>query len=180
MQDIADITLGWLDTMTAAQQAIVDAGGYTWSLIPGQDNADASPLMVGPDAGSCNAALRDACRRDAPWQSVPLLAGLHPGNATSPLPYLTQDLAAFLLMRGPWAWVGWGEWGMSWPAGTAWNAPNGTSVLRPVELDTDYGVPVDAQCYETEPGVTGIYVRRFTKAVATLDCGRWQATIATG
>ena len=37
-QDIADITTGWLKGMTRAQQAIVNAGGYTWSLIPGQSN----------------------------------------------------------------------------------------------------------------------------------------------
>ncbi len=36
--DIADITKGWLLSMTAAQEAIVAAGAYTWSLIPGQDN----------------------------------------------------------------------------------------------------------------------------------------------
>ena len=104
--DIADITRGWLQTMTEAQAGIVAAGGYTWSLIPGQDNANASPVMVGPDAASCTSALRSACKPGAKWQSVPLLAGIHPGSDAAPLPYLTQDLAAFLLMRGPWAWIG--------------------------------------------------------------------------
>ena len=36
--DIAALTRGWLTAMTRAQAAIVGAGAYTWSLIPGQDN----------------------------------------------------------------------------------------------------------------------------------------------
>lgn len=38
-EDVADITRGWLLTMTAAQQMIVAAGAYTWSLVPGQVSA---------------------------------------------------------------------------------------------------------------------------------------------
>ncbi len=45
-EDVADITRGWLAGMTAAQAAILAAGGYTWSLIPGQSNANAEPLIV--------------------------------------------------------------------------------------------------------------------------------------
>lgn len=172
--DIADLTRGWLQTMTEAQAAILAAGGYTWSLIPGQDNANAQPLIVGDDAASCAATLRDACRADAPWQSAPLLFGLHAGNATDPLPFLEQDVAAFLLMRGPWAWAGYGVWGMSWPAGTSFLSPNGTSVDLPPQLTADYGVPVDPVCTETTPGV---FTRRWTKAVATLDCTTWTGRV---
>jgi hypothetical protein len=32
--------------MGAVQKAIVDAGGYTWSLVPGQENANASPILM--------------------------------------------------------------------------------------------------------------------------------------
>ena len=48
-QDIADITVGWLETMTAAQNYIVQQGGYTWSLIPGQSNANAMPQLLSKD-----------------------------------------------------------------------------------------------------------------------------------
>ena len=44
--DIKDLTLGWEQTMGAVQKAIVDAGGYTWSLVPGQENANASPILM--------------------------------------------------------------------------------------------------------------------------------------
>ena len=57
--------------------------------------------------------------------------------------YLEADIAAFLLMRGPWAWVGAGVWGMSWPVGITFNS-SGNAVPRPPAMDLDYGVPVDA------------------------------------
>jgi hypothetical protein len=172
--DVTDITRGWLQTMTEAQAAILAAGGYTWSLIPGQANANAEPVIVGDDAKSCAATLRDACRADAPWQTVPLLFGLHAGNASDPLPFLEQDVAAFLLMRGPWAWAGYGVWGMSWPVGSSFLSPNGTAVALPPQLSADYGVPVDAVCAESAPGV---FTRKWTKAVATLDCNKWAGTV---
>jgi hypothetical protein len=165
--DIADITTGWLATLTAAQEAVVAAGGYTWSLIPGQDNANAEPRVVPQAAGECAAALAAACAPGAPWQSVPLLAGVHVGsNSSDPLPLLTQDVAAFLLMRGPWAWLGWGAWGVVWDP----------SVPRPAEFDVDYGAPVDAQCRETAPG-SRVYTRLYTRANVSLDCGTFTANI---
>ena len=105
-EDVRDITLGWLDTMTRAQAAVLAAGGYTWSLIPGQDNANAEPLTLSPGAAACAAAIRPACSpATSRWQQAPLLLGLTPGNATVHLPFLQQELAAFLLMRGPHAYM---------------------------------------------------------------------------
>lgn len=176
-EDIADITRGWLATMTAAQQALLDAGGYTWSLIPGQDNANAAPLMVGPDASSCNAALREACRADSPWLTAPLLAGVHMGSGGSAeLPSVDADVAAFLLSRGPWAWIGAGVWGMSWPSGLTWNSSN-TPVARPPQLDADYGAPLDAFCSESSPEY---YERRYEHAHIALNCSSFEAQIVFG
>jgi hypothetical protein len=72
--------------------------------------------------------------------------------------YLEADIAAFLLMRGPWAWVGAGVWGMSWPVGITFDS-NGTAVPRPPAMDTDYGVPVDAT-YVRAGGALGAQVCR--------------------
>jgi hypothetical protein len=44
--DIEEITLAWNVTMGAVQRKILAEKGYTWSLIPGQANANASPHML--------------------------------------------------------------------------------------------------------------------------------------
>ena len=45
-EDIRDITLAWNDTMGKVQEAILKYGGYTWSLMANQGNANASPMMI--------------------------------------------------------------------------------------------------------------------------------------
>lgn len=59
-----------------------------------------------------------------------------------------QHLAAFLAMRGPHAWFGYGWVGCS------------QTYTRPKQLDTDFGVPVGL-CRETSHGV---FERNWTKA----------------
>lgn len=61
------------------QKAILAAGGYTWSLIPGQSNANAMPMLAGPDAKSCQASMLEACSDSSPWKDAPLLYGFHTG-----------------------------------------------------------------------------------------------------
>ena len=305
--DVADITWGWLKTMTLAQQAILDHNGYTWSLIPGddrfplslsllafeafecrslffsffffclfvisshslvlcscfvslffvipgQDNANALPLSVTP--ANCASLIRPACNDRNPWDSGPLMFGITPGTDASSacfpsvvflfcsigcyvlslalallflsflpllfaapllctiadaravvcaracvcvcaracvcarvcvrailsclhtgdipkLPQLEQDVAAFLLMRGKYAFLGWGVWGMSWPADASFPTHDGGVRNRPELMDTDYGSPLGA-CHEVS---TGVFVRKFTHALVSMDCGNFAANI---
>ncbi len=172
-KDVSDITQGWLQTLTQAQSNLLAAGAYTWNLIPGQDNANAMPLIVGPDAKSCKAYLDSACRAGADWQTVPLMHGAHPGNSTSPFPYMDQDMASFLLMRGPYAWTGYGEWGMTWD--TTLRLPGG--LLRPHQFDAPYGSPQPSgSTCAPVPGQSGVYTRSLTNVTVTLDCNAWEAT----
>jgi hypothetical protein len=170
--DVADLTKGWLETFTAAQAAIVAAGKYTWSLIPDQDNANAEPVLV--DQSSCRSFLSEACSPSSRWQSLPLMHGLAPGNSTNPLPTLASDIAVFLLARGDYAWTGYGEWGMSWPAGSTWQSKSGTPVARPVEMDLNYGSPSPPKstCTQVQGG---IFTRTLTNVVVTLDCATYAA-----
>jgi hypothetical protein len=177
--DIADITLGWNETMGAVQQYILDHGGYTWSLIPGQENANASPLMMTNE--SCAAELRVACAADSRWQKSATLYGFQ--NAGSELTQLQQDLAFFLLARGDYAWIGWGTWGIGWPFnpepahGTLPARPHGvplpTELLSPAEGGLDVGEPLGI-CKETSAGV---FVREYSKMSVQLDCGKFEAKI---
>lgn len=158
--DIKDITLGWLDTMTKAQAAIVKAGGYTWSLMPGQDNANAMPLTLAPGA-QCVAHLQHACTTSA-WEEAPLLMGISNANTTSPL--FNAELAGFLLMRGGSAYLGWGEWGMTWP----W------SVEVPRVFESGFwGVPSEG-CKE---GPQGVFTRVYPAGTVQLNCSSFVGVV---
>jgi hypothetical protein len=82
-----------------------------------------------------------------------------------------------LLARGPYAWLGWGVWGMTWPFnpepahGELPPSPNG--VPRPKEIDVDYGVP-HGVCKKVGKG---IFVRSWSKAEVKVDCGNFSGDI---
>ena len=80
-------------------------------------------------------------------------------------PDLLQDLAAFLLIRGPYSWLGWGWKGCS------------QEYYFPPEFNEDYGEPVDgALCKETAAD-SEIFTREFSKATVQLDCKQWKGTV---
>jgi hypothetical protein len=174
-EDIRDLTLGWNETMTAIQQALLDHQAYTWSLIPGQENANAKPILL--TQGTCQSLLQEACQPDSRWQRLPLLFGFSVTNHTI-LTQLEQDLAFFLLARGDYTLAGWGVWGMTWPFNpeprhdTLLPLPHG--VPLPKELLRDYGIPRKQTCKEIEPGV---FVRQWSLASVRLDCETFQASI---
>ena len=75
-----------------------------------------------------------------------------------------QDLANFLLIRGPFAWLGHG-----------WNGCSRDYPFPP-EFDLDYGEPLDAVCKETSLN-SGIFIREWSKAAVQMDCNTWTPTI---
>lgn len=158
---VRQLTLAWNETMGAAQQAILDAGAYTWSLIDGQENANAAPALL--DKLTCRDQLQDACAGQATaWQLFPHLFGLAvDGNE---LLQPDQDVAFFLLARGDYAWIGYGVWGMTWPP----------SMDLPSFFDADFGVPTEF-CYQDE--TSGVFHRNYTKASVALDCDLFEASI---
>lgn len=171
--DIAELTMEWNATMTAFQRYTVEHGAYTWSLIPGQENANAMPSLL--MRGKCAETLRAACSPQSSWQTQARLFGLTV-NGSRPT-QLQQDVAFFLLARGAYAWLGWGVWGMGWPFnpepahGELPPEPHG--VPRPQELDQDYGTPLEL-CREDRPG---LFTRRWSKVLVTLDCNDFNASI---
>ena len=105
------------------------------------------------------------------------------------LPFFEQDLATFLLVRGPYAWLGY-----VWSGCTDSGYPSGCDPKcqaddcrpcrfptardqdpfpRPAALDEDYGEPM-GHCTEASPGV---WKREWTKASVALDCNAFKATI---
>ena len=177
-EDIRDITLGWERAMAAVQRAILKAGAYTWSLMLGQANANAYPQMLSANASKCSIALRDACQPSSSWQTLSVLFGVTVANETL-MPQFEQDLAFFLLARGNYSWLGWGQWGMTWPVnpepahGELPPLPHG--VPRPAALEVDYGTPLGL-CTESET-TRGVFTRKWTKADVQLDCNAFKARI---
>ena len=175
-EEVRDLTLAWNATMGAVQAAILKANGYTWLLMLGQENANAMPTLL--KRQTCARQLREACTPTSSWQKHAMLFGLSIANGTQ-ITQLKQDLAFFLLARGPYAWLGWGTWGMTWPFnpepahGALPPLPHG--VPRPAELEVDYGAPIGGKvCEETAPG---IFERQWSKARVRLDCTAFEAAI---
>ena len=84
-------------------------------------------------------------------------------SSADPIIDKLQHLASFLLIRGPYAWLGWAWLGC------------GNFPYRPPELDVDYGTPLET-CHAAA-GSPGVFVREYTKASIRVDCDHWEATI---
>ena len=86
------------------------------------------------------------------------------GN-TDPInpPQLKEDLANFLLIRGPYAYLGHGWLGCS------------HFYVFPPELNLDYGEP-EGLCKETAPG-SEVFVREWSKSTVQMDCKTYTPTI---
>ncbi len=77
--------------------------------------------------------------------------------------FTAQDIANFLLSRGPHAWLGHGWLGCS----RAYEVPE--------QINWDYGEPVGL-CKETGAN-SGVFTREWTKATVQMDCNTWTPTI---
>jgi hypothetical protein len=109
--------------------------------------------------------MRKYCRSDNPNLEAAFIyewtreaMGVHAPPAAA----VMQDLARFLLVRGPYSYIGWQWVGCS------------DSYDRPPQLEHDYGVPVDAVCREAAPGV---FEREWTSGMVRMDCNNWTATL---
>ncbi len=112
---------------------------------------------------------RGHCLRRLKWVVIAVATeqALDINNNPSTLHVCPQDLAAFLLVRGPYAAFGYGWTGC---------ADATHPFTRPPALEADYGVP-NGFCEETSPG-SGVFARDWSLATVTLDCNGFNATIA--
>ena len=126
--------------------------------------------------------MREYCGAHSPFATQALMMGftyassihLHLDNLTLPSP--EQDIATFLLVRGEFAWLGYGYQGCAsvkrrFPGGT-WRE---SGYVWPELLDRDYGVPT-GECHETSPG-SEVFTREWSKASVTLSCRDFTADI---
>ena len=176
--NVADIKAGWTLTADAAKAAVLANKGFTWgasSLFVGTGaRVRQSSLPYAPQnvTTTCMADLRGHCvpRNQSSWASGAFIFELTRKTFEDPfpLPFVTQDVAMFLLTRGPFAWLGHNWMGCL--------GDEDTPFLRPGELDVDYGVPLDDYCMETAPG-SGIFQREWSKVHVEMDCNSFTATL---
>ena len=95
-KDVADITAGWAETVAAVHAAALAAKRWIFQLF----------TVVGAppsDAAGCAAYFRANCQPNATVYNSAVLFSFS-GPKSHPLPSPMEDLAAFLLIRGPFAW----------------------------------------------------------------------------
>jgi len=151
-QDIDQLMNAWSATLEATFTALIKNNAFVWQLITdtlGRNN------FTRPQ---CTQWLQQNCGPNSPLLQRPFEFGF---TMPIPLTSVEQDVAMFLLTRGPYAWIGYGWMGCGGP----W--------VRPPQVDVDYGMPT-SDCKETQ---TGIFTREYSKATVTMDCPNWKATI---
>lgn len=171
--DLTQITASWETNMAALTKITLGKGKFSWQMLwtggkaNGQGNTCPGPLVTQQD---CAANLRSLCTKTSPAQTRTMMYSFYPGHChncrdTLPVdpPQLKEDLANFLLVRGPYAYLGHGWLGCS------------HDYVFPPELNLDYGEPTGL-CEETGPN-SGVFQRDWTKAKVEMDCKSYTPTI---
>jgi hypothetical protein len=177
--DVARMQADWRTTMDAANAAVISANGYTWRLFYNNWTCANAPF----EKKECEEYMNEVCTPAAPMEKNALFYGFSGMTGCSPGPNEEEDsvevilnppsndpiidkiqhLASFLMIRGPYAWIGWAWLGC------------GNFPYRPKELDVDYGTPLET-CHPVD-GEDGVFVREYTKSSIRIDCKNWEATI---
>ena len=152
---VRDMWEAWANNTATVNAAIVAAGGWQYQLA-----RRGGGVSFPTDSGKCAVALRAAC---------PPSLSTEPAGYTDytiydvhASPSKREALVAFLLTRGPYGFIGHG-----------WEGTCNMDYSLPPEYNVDYGVPLD-NC--TESG-SGVFVREWSAATVTIDCGTLQGQI---
>ena len=168
--DVTEITNAYLALTELFYARVLTSGKFIWDQFLNHDpyaplNGDCPQPWV--KKASCANDLRTLCNATAQPQSRALLYGMSPGSCTgtdpSHLTMVDEDIANFLLVRGPYAYLG-----------TGWSGCN-KRFERPPEFDIDVGEPLGF-CAETATG-SGIFSRSYTKVTVSMDCATFTPTI---
>ena len=108
--DVDEMTAAWRRNHIAVQHQIADNGGMYWGGFNETFHRVGSVRTDNKTA--CSAMLRAACHADSAEQAGPTFHYLEVNVTKVPTPWqqtapsVLRDLASFLLMRGPQAWLG--------------------------------------------------------------------------
>ena len=95
------------------------------------------------------------------------------------LPEMEQKIAAFLLGRGDYAYMGYSWAGCANGVKSPWNNSGGTQFWAPSRwsptMAYDFGAPLEPSCREVSPG-SGVFERKYAHRTVRLDCTDWTAS----
>ena len=169
------ISKSYQANMAVIYAEMLKRGMFTWQqqwngqADPAAKNGCCTRPLVSKGA-TCASTLRKLCAADSPSQTRVMNFAFSPGSCDGGKPGTaaqltapTQDIANFLLIRGPHAFLGHGWIGCS------------RTYQVPEQINWDYGEP-KALCTETAPN-SGVFTREWTKATVQMDCNTWTPTI---
>jgi hypothetical protein len=139
--------------------ALAIGGKFCWDCVGGEDGPAGSSYSMNQEAppngtAGCVRWFNHYCRPE--MQGRGMMMGFAGSNQRSP----NETVAAFLLARGPYAFIG----GRN-IRDKQWNQLFGLDVGHPLGL-----------CAETAPG-SKIFERQWTEAVVSLDCNSYKASL---
>jgi hypothetical protein len=146
-----------------AWEAVVARGGFGWNLLRDPDGRFAltGGVPSQPTNASCAGYLRAKCG-NASWegQRWAMMMSPQPGSER-------QSVAAFMLLRGPYAWIGRG-----WLGGDV-----DTSLVTPELHSLDPGLPLGPCSRSATADASGeVWVREYSKMTVSLNCSSWSAS----
>jgi len=170
--DLIQGTASWEANMAALETYTLGKGKFAWQMLwtggspTGRGSTCPGPLV---SQDTCANDLRSLCSANSTAQNRTMMYSFSPGHCKSKHtvvnpPELKEDLANFLLVRGPYAYLGHGWLGCS------------KEYVFPEELNMDYGEPTGI-CKETAPN-SGVFTRDWSKATIRMDCKSYTPTIA--
>eukprot|EP00927_Polykrikos_kofoidii_P062742 TRINITY_DN57545_c0_g1_i1.p1 TRINITY_DN57545_c0_g1~~TRINITY_DN57545_c0_g1_i1.p1 ORF type:complete len:469 (+),score=24.52 TRINITY_DN57545_c0_g1_i1:64-1470(+) len=172
--EMVKLTRDYQSNMAALRDATLNYGKFSWQMLwTGEGPTDIGNTCPHPivSKDNCIVRLRDLCRSDSPAQTRAMMYQITIGGSVRNFTNLRNDIANFLLIRGPYAWLGHGWKGCS------------QDYLFPEEFDVDYGEPVlesgsnkHSICKETSSN-SGIFVREYSRSIVKMDCNNWQGSI---
>jgi hypothetical protein len=133
--DTTAIYNGWKETMIAAAYALVKAGGFSWAFT--------TEIGMVKKGAVCRSFFNENASQ---LYNVPLIV-------TVSTPTALDELAFFLTIRGPYAWIGFGWRGCEPPP------------PLPQNLTVEFGEPQGNFTFDGE-----IATREWTLATATFNC----------
>lgn len=158
--DVNDLTTAWQLSFSTFFDVMDDAGALAYSSFN---------FISTPNAAIMNSNLANLCAdgvNSAIYISMLMLLFTTepeccPVNRNTTLLQFSQDLVYFQLVRGPWAWLGYGYEFCA------------AKYEMPAELFLNYGSPMGT-CTTTAPGV---YAREFEHSTAVFDTNTYKGEI---